>query len=276
MGIDLANDHYLPLFVGDFLASTATWTGPERGLYVQLLMLQWSAKELPSDTKRLARITGYTHEEFMSLWPAMEGKFQRDGNLIANARLEQIRDRNAEIQRARSDAGKAGADARWHGKGNALANNKGNGKIMPSDPIRSESDPEPNRTEESSLRSLSGARDLSPDFEQFLEDTYPATSHGRNTAAAFHRAQGLVGAGKATEAQLRERVAGFRAFADSGGYSDPSKVPSMQGWFEPHGEKLYWSRDWKAVPNKAQRQQDANVSSGIEWLRKQEAASATG
>lgn len=109
---------------------------------------------------------------------------------------------------------------------------------------------------------------LSADFEQFLESTYPQTSHGRNTITAVHRAQGLISSGKVTEADLRARLVGFRAFADSGGYSDPSKVPSMASWFEPHGDKRYWSRDWKPVPSKAQQQQDATIAAGLAFLNR--------
>lgn len=138
MSEELATDHFLPLYVGDFLASTSTWSGPERGLYIQLLMLQWGAKKLPNDLLKLSRAVGYTKAEFDELWPIMAEKFKEQDGFLLNPRLEEIRSRNAEIVEARKIAGQRGANARWNSKGNAVANGKGNGKIMP---------PEPNRTE---------------------------------------------------------------------------------------------------------------------------------
>jgi hypothetical protein len=117
---------------------------------------------------------------------------------------------------------------------------------------------------------------LDGEFEAFIEATYPQTSHGRNTIVAVHRAQGLIGSGKVTEAELRQRLTAFRAFVDSGGYTDASKVPAMASWFEANNDKRYWSRDWKPVPSKAQRQQDANISASQQWLRDQEDCRAAG
>jgi hypothetical protein len=107
---------------------------------------------------------------------------------------------------------------------------------------------------------------LPPEFEEFLESTYPQTSHGRNTIAALKRAQGLIGSGRATEFDLRRRLTSFRQFVDSGGYSDSSKVPSMQSWFEPHREDPYWAREWAPIPSKAQRAQDSNIDAAKRWL----------
>lgn len=136
--------------------------------------------------------------------------------------------------------------------------------------------------EEGSLRSPSDARapvpvaapmpdpgpQLSPDFEQFLDATYPATSHSRNVVDGTHRAQGLVGAGLLTEPQLRARLAGFRAFVDTGGISGPHRVPSLRNWLDRDHPERYWARDWAAVPTKAEQQQDANVDAAQAFLNR--------
>jgi uncharacterized protein YdaU (DUF1376 family) len=138
-------EHYLPLFVGDFLASTATWTGPERGLYLQLLMTQWASGPLPADRERLALSLHYPHPEFERLWPAISAKFRVIDGTLVNERLEEIRVRSAEIQISRSKKSRAAANARWNAPSNApsmpqalpVASAKQCSR-MPSDPIRSD------------------------------------------------------------------------------------------------------------------------------------------
>jgi uncharacterized protein YdaU (DUF1376 family) len=107
-----AKDHFMPLYVGDFLAATATWTGPERGLYLQLLMFQWSAGELPSDIDRLARAVNYTTPEFKVLWPTLRSKFQNGDGKLTNLRMEEIRAKNLDVQKSRMKASHAGVEAR--------------------------------------------------------------------------------------------------------------------------------------------------------------------
>lgn len=109
---------------------------------------------------------------------------------------------------------------------------------------------------------------LPPDFEQFLDETYPDTAHGRNVVDGVHRAQGLVGGGLITEALLRTRLTGFRAFVDTGGYSGRDKVPSLSSWLDRHHPKQFWARDWAAVPTKAEQQVSDVIEAGQEWLRK--------
>ncbi|MEY4760665.1 MAG: hypothetical protein RLZZ200_521 [Pseudomonadota bacterium] len=120
-------------------------------------------------------------------------------------------------------------------------------------PQTPDTNPNPVRTSDARAdrKQRPGATDappaLSPDFERFLAETYPATAHRRDLVTALHSAMGIVGMGKATEADLRRRLTGFRAFADAGGYSDPSKVPTPQRWFQPHQQgEPYWAREWEA------------------------------
>lgn len=88
---------------------------------------------------------------------------------------------------------------------------------------------------------------LTPSFEQFLIETYPETAHRRDFPTAVHSAMGIVGMGNATEDELRRRITGFREFVLAGGYSDPSKVPTPQRWFQLHQQgEAYWSREWAA------------------------------
>jgi uncharacterized protein YdaU (DUF1376 family) len=102
---------FLPLFFGDFLASTAEWSGEERALYLLALSYQWSMGSLPVDQKRIAKLVDYERRAFDGLWETVSKKFvERDGRLY-NLRLEQHRERSKEIGKIRSDYGRLGGVA---------------------------------------------------------------------------------------------------------------------------------------------------------------------
>lgn len=100
--------HFLPLFVGDFLASTATWEGEERALYLLLLAYQWSSGPLPADVKKLARMCQYDPKGFAALWRIVGQKFSELNGGIGNPRLEEHRARAVEISNRRANAGAKG------------------------------------------------------------------------------------------------------------------------------------------------------------------------
>lgn len=140
----MSQEHYLPLFVGDFLASTATWTGPERGLYLQLLAFQWTSGPLPCDQDRLALVLHYEPKEFRRLWPVMSGKFKNGDGALTNPRLEAVRAKNAEVNASRIARATAASNARWNAPSIAKASSKESPNdpcVIPSDPIRSDPNP---------------------------------------------------------------------------------------------------------------------------------------
>lgn len=189
----MANDHFLPWFVGDFMASTATWTGPERGLYIQLLGIQWSAGSLPSDLMRLARAVNYTIEEFQALWPIMASKFGNGDGKLTNSRLEKIRTYNSRLQEARKSKAKAAAAARWHpSMPQAMLRQS---SMHVSDPIRS--DPNPNRTEPSKNTTARKRARLSEEPEGFAEfrQVYPPRAGSQPWQRAIKCWRALIGEG---------------------------------------------------------------------------------
>lgn len=104
---------FLPLFFGDLLASTATWEGEERALYILLLAYQWTAGPIPKDPKRIARMCQYEPKEFMRLWKTVGQKFVEHGDGLINVRLEEHRQKAKEISAKRALAGaKGGASAK--------------------------------------------------------------------------------------------------------------------------------------------------------------------
>lgn len=117
---------FLPLFFGDFLASTAEWSGEERALYLLALAYQWSMGSLPVEPKRLAKLVDWERRSFDAAWEQVCKKFvERDGRLY-NLRLEQHRNKAKEVSKKRAEAGAKGAANRWQPDSNSHANANGN------------------------------------------------------------------------------------------------------------------------------------------------------
>jgi hypothetical protein len=143
-------DHYIPLFGRDFYASTATWTADEVGHYIRLLIIQWEQGGLPSDANRLELVS----PGLGRVWELLETKFPVwDDGLRRNHRLEEHRERAAELKEARSEAGRTGNERRW-GDRKRIANGSqcdrkriANGIAKTSPPSPSPS-PSPNPEEE--------------------------------------------------------------------------------------------------------------------------------
>lgn len=108
---------FLPLFFGDFLASTAEWEGEEASLYLTLLGHQWSVGSLPADLGKLCRLARWDRKLFDRCWPQVSTKFVSNGDRLTNPRLEQHRVRSAEISKKNSASGKKGAESKWHKDG---------------------------------------------------------------------------------------------------------------------------------------------------------------
>lgn len=109
----MSNQPFLPLFFGDLLASTATWEGEERALYILLLAYQWTAGPIPQDPKRIARMCQYETKHFMDLWKTVGQKFVQHGDGLINVRLEEHRQKAVLITEKRKSAGMNGAASRW-------------------------------------------------------------------------------------------------------------------------------------------------------------------
>lgn len=63
----------------------------EKGIYIDLLAHQHQKKNLPADTKRLAKLANVSHAEFISVWEAtLKHKFKQDGDRLVNRKLSEI------------------------------------------------------------------------------------------------------------------------------------------------------------------------------------------
>lgn len=141
----MAKEAFLPLFFGDFLASTAEWEGEERALYLLLLGYQWSRGSIPGEPRRICKLAGWDAGLFDRCWPTVSAKFPDVDGRRANARLEEHRARSKQISEKRAIAGAKGG-ATTQAKAKQLPNEtEANASGLlghPSHPIPSQSDPE--------------------------------------------------------------------------------------------------------------------------------------
>lgn len=105
---------WMPLFIGDYLASTQHLDTREHGAYLLLLMACWrNDGSLPDDNKRLAAIVKATPREWNGLRATLAEFFTIDGGVWSQKRL------SGELASARSNREKSAqrakkaAHARW-------------------------------------------------------------------------------------------------------------------------------------------------------------------
>lgn len=108
---------FLPLFFGDFLASTVEWTGEERSLYLTLLGHQWSLGSLPTDPEKVRRVVQWDRRLFDACWPTVSAKFTEVHGRLFNTRLEQHREKADALAEKNRASGVKGAAARWQKNG---------------------------------------------------------------------------------------------------------------------------------------------------------------
>ena len=132
-------------YADDFIGGTITMSHQERGLYILLLCLQWTQGKITADD--IAHLSAETpqHSVFK-----VRSKFlvSEDGGL-RNQRLEQERAKQAAFRVKKEEAGKAGAEKRWHNHSTPIvlpmANGMANGMANDSSPSPS---PSPKEEEE--------------------------------------------------------------------------------------------------------------------------------
>lgn len=103
---------YLPWFPRDFMSATRGWTLAERGLYRELLDVQWEAGAIPTKLDEIFEVVGARRREFTSAWKKVQRKFVDDGaGGLINRRLEQHREYVRDQVRRRAAAGRKGGQA---------------------------------------------------------------------------------------------------------------------------------------------------------------------
>ena len=111
-----ARDQFLPLWVGDYLRDTMDLDCTTHGIYLLLLMHEWSRGPLPNDPKILRSIARVSHPKFSPLVGQILHRFfilRKDGFWVQK-RLEAEREKRGEISDVRRSAARkrhAKADA---------------------------------------------------------------------------------------------------------------------------------------------------------------------
>jgi uncharacterized protein YdaU (DUF1376 family) len=98
--------HWMPLYVGDYLADTRRLSTLEHGAYLLLIMEYWQHGGLPSDEAEIADIAGLSAEQWEAARPRLSRLF-KDG--WRHKRIDEELLKAAEISERR----KASAGRRW-------------------------------------------------------------------------------------------------------------------------------------------------------------------
>jgi uncharacterized protein YdaU (DUF1376 family) len=120
---------WYPRYASRFAASTAAWSLEATGAYDRLLDHQWDNAFIPDDVDGVAAILRVGRAVAKRLWWIVEGKFpvtaagQRRNPVLADLRRER-----EEYLAEQARKGKAGADARWHGRGDGNGDSPGHSR----------------------------------------------------------------------------------------------------------------------------------------------------
>jgi len=109
----LKRDEWMPFTIGHYVRDTMDLTTTEHGAYLLLTMHYWCRGPLPTEPSRLAIITKQT----LTAWNRMAGTIlaffkEGDDGRLHHKRLDSERERCADVSDKRSEAGRAGAEAK--------------------------------------------------------------------------------------------------------------------------------------------------------------------
>ncbi len=132
----MARDKFLAewFWVDRWMGSSAFLLSIElRGLYREMLSQAWLREaRLPNNHEAIRRVTGCTAEEWNRCWPHIERYWHVDGPFLVNLTQIEIYRETIDLSAKRSQAGKQGAEARWHR--NSKPHGKINGKTVTKQP----------------------------------------------------------------------------------------------------------------------------------------------
>ena len=87
----MSKDPAFLFYPKDWIQGTAKLMPEEKGIYIDLLAHQHQDKDLPNDTKRLARIVGLSEIDFLPLWDNIKDKFVlKSNNRLVNRKLTEL------------------------------------------------------------------------------------------------------------------------------------------------------------------------------------------
>lgn len=268
----MSGQPFMPLFFGDFLASTAEWSGEEQALYLLLLGHQWSIGSLPAEPDLCRRLVRFERRLFSRCWRVVSHKFvEKDGRLI-NETLERHRARSLEIQEKRALAGSKGGAAKAAkekqnpSKGIANATNllSHPNHTIPNHISQTSS---PSSCVISSFDAAKFARAEGDERGQFdaIKALYPPHAGRTDWITAEHNIRRHLELG-ATWDEMR---AGVERYARHVQATNRMVLNPARFFGDPDKP---WAQPWPIPPTKAQTKQDSNVAAAQAWLEKANAA----
>jgi uncharacterized protein YdaU (DUF1376 family) len=78
-------------YSNSWIQGTSSLMPDEKGIYIDLLCHQHQNKDLPNDTRRLAKMCGISEDEFLKLWVVVKEKFEVNSvNRLVNRKLTEV------------------------------------------------------------------------------------------------------------------------------------------------------------------------------------------
>ena len=106
------SNHWMPLYVGDYLADTMHLGAREHGAYLLLLMHEWKTGPLPDDDRQLSFIARCDLVDWSLVGPLVRPFFTAENGRLYQKRLEEERARQQNKLDQRRSAGRASAEQR--------------------------------------------------------------------------------------------------------------------------------------------------------------------
>lgn len=108
-------DDWMPLHIGEYLADTTNLTRDQHGAYLLLIMAYWRrGSALPADDGQLAAMAKASPAEWRKLKRVIAPLFREEDGKWFQKRCEAELAKARQIMAAKSEAGKLGAQKRWH------------------------------------------------------------------------------------------------------------------------------------------------------------------
>lgn len=107
-----ALNHWMPLYVNDYLGDTQHLGTAEHGAYLLLLMHSWKTGPLPDDDRQLARIARTDMPSWKRMAKTIRAFFRAADGALVQPRLEKIREKQTQVVVQRRLAGIASAGRR--------------------------------------------------------------------------------------------------------------------------------------------------------------------
>jgi uncharacterized protein YdaU (DUF1376 family) len=269
----MSGQPFMPLFFGDFLASTAEWSGEEQALYLLLLGHQWSIGSLPAEPDLCRRLVRFERRLFSRCWRVVSRKFvEKDGRLV-NETLERHRARSLEIQEKRALAGSKGGAAKAAKEKQTSSTCLANATDLLSHPNHTI----PNHISQTSLdnscvissfpatKKIARADSDGREHIDAIKAAYPPHAGRTDWITAEHHIRRHLEEG-ATWDELRSGVERYAAHVQA----TNRMVLNPARFFGDRDRP--WSQPWPIPPTKAQKAQDTNVAAAQAWLEKANAA----